>query len=208
MHRGESLGLFLVIAIGLGVGCDTPERSEGTSGRSASPTFERLLDMEEEGKFLEALEVYGAIAADGGRSSTDRVRAQFRMARCREERGERDLARDAYKGILTRVDLVADEGRLPPVGAVGIYMRLQAEAGLERVGSNLAVFYSALAISGKPEERLVAVRSLGRLKHGRGRSALLTVLRDPKGGEVLQQAAKEALEALDKAENRKSGKSD
>jgi hypothetical protein len=84
---------------------------------------------------------------------------------------------------------------------VGIHLRIQAEEGLERIGGRVGSFYASLALSGSRGQKRVAVQSLGRRKELRERSALLSVANDESADEALREEAREAIRALDRAEN-------
>lgn len=185
----------LAAALLLAAGC------AGTPARPKPPThrYAGMVDAERDGRHLEAIAAYEAVVADESLPAADRVRARLRLARCREERKELVLARREFQDVLARADIEADEDRLPDPAWLGIHFRLEAETGLVRVGGSPEAFYASRALTGGAGTRLAAVRSLGRLKADRGRSALATVAQDEEAPGDLRAAAREALEALDRA---------
>lgn len=203
-RRWISCGALLALLLGWAVGCVSGERrgGDGPEPFTGEPSFEAGRALEEQKRFSEAHRVYGALAEDATLSEADRVQARFRSARCLEEKEDGRAARAIYRSILELGHLTADECRLPEPGTLPIHLRLQSEAGLRRTGGDPPLFYATVVRSGAEGSRIVAARSLGRLADPRGREALLEAVNDASTPQTVRQEAREALERLDRAENR------
>jgi len=192
--RRLSLGILAALAC---LGCRAPEEN----GREPLPAsladrFKLLLDWEKDGRRLDAIAEYEAMAASADVPERDRVRARMRVARCREEREEKAEARAVYQAILALGHLIADEETLPWPGALPIHFRLEAEHGFERAGGDLVLFYVELAGSGTELPSLAAVKALGRLRDPRARTLLAALSADAETPEELRAAAAEALKRI------------
>jgi hypothetical protein len=194
LRRGVLLGALAALSC---LGC----RTAGEDGRDPLPgspaeRFRILLDWEKEGRQLDAIAEYEAIAAAANAGERDRVRARIRVARCREDRDEKPEARAAYQAILALGHLIADEETLPWLGALPIHFRLEAEHGFERAGGDLILFYVELAGSGTELPSLAAVKALGRLRDPRARTLLAALSADAQTPEELRAAAADALKRI------------
>ncbi|MHC4779003.1 MAG: tetratricopeptide repeat protein [Planctomycetota bacterium] len=188
-----------LLALVVLTGCaSTGESDASASGHTSA--FDRLLVLERDGKYPEALRRYRSMAKDADRSPAQRIRAMVRAARCLEETRDVPGAIQAFEEVLSIERLMADENHLPIPGQVDIHLRLQAEEGLARIGGQPVTFYSRLARNGDAGEQLLAIRCIGRLQDSRGRTALNSVLEDEGAPKVLKDEAKDALESIDRAE--------
>jgi hypothetical protein len=195
-RTGGWLAFLAAAALAGACGCAAPEESGDPAPASPAERFRALLDLEKEGKPLEAIAEYRKMAADPQVAERDRVRAWMRIARCREDRQETSEARRAYESILAIEHLIADEETLPWPGCLPIHFRLEAEHGLERIHADAILFYAGMAEGGAEAQRLAAVRSLGRLKDARARPALGRIAADEKAPAELREAAAAALKRI------------
>ncbi|GEM_PF-2576303 len=203
-RRKTALVFATSMLVALGAGCaSTEEGGEGPPPASrGDDRFSYEMDLETEGKYLDAIDAYREIAGDPGASAETRAEALFRTGRCLEEQGDLAEARKAYRALLSHPLLSADDKRLPAPGTLPLHLRMRAEAGLGRAEGDPVLFYTSLARSGTLAQQTAAVRSIARLKDPRGRDGLHAVLAGEDLPAGLREEAKEALAALDRAENR------